>query len=100
MADDLKKTGRQDDERINIDQEHELGFSQALTASAPSPLVKATRRSINAERCGSISVRSLAASLRVATALVRPMRAASREPGSTRPFSSRLTTLSIASPFN
>lgn len=26
MADDLKKTGRQDDERINVEQEHELGY--------------------------------------------------------------------------
>jgi hypothetical protein len=26
MADDLKKTGRQDDERINVAQEHELNY--------------------------------------------------------------------------
>ena len=26
MADDLKKTGRQDDERINVDQDHELTY--------------------------------------------------------------------------
>jgi hypothetical protein len=26
MADDLRKTGRQDDERINLDQEHELVY--------------------------------------------------------------------------
>jgi hypothetical protein len=26
MADDLKKTGRQDDERINAEQDHELGY--------------------------------------------------------------------------
>lgn len=26
MADDLKQTGRQDDERINVDQDHELGY--------------------------------------------------------------------------
>lgn len=26
MADDLKRTGRQDDERINVEQEHELGY--------------------------------------------------------------------------
>ena len=26
MADDLKQTGRQDDERINVDQDHELTY--------------------------------------------------------------------------
>jgi hypothetical protein len=26
MADDLKQTGRPDDTRINVDQEHELGY--------------------------------------------------------------------------
>ena len=26
MADDLKKTGRQDDERINVEQDHELAY--------------------------------------------------------------------------
>jgi hypothetical protein len=26
MADDLKKTGKQDDERINVNQEHEVGY--------------------------------------------------------------------------
>jgi len=26
MADDLKKTDRQDDERINVDQDHELAY--------------------------------------------------------------------------
>ena len=26
MADDLKQTGRQDDERINVDQDHELSY--------------------------------------------------------------------------
>jgi hypothetical protein len=26
MADDLKQTGRQDDQRINIEQDHELGY--------------------------------------------------------------------------
>lgn len=26
MADDLKQTGRQDDERINPDQDHELAY--------------------------------------------------------------------------
>lgn len=26
MADDLKETGRQDDERINVDQDHELSY--------------------------------------------------------------------------
>ena len=26
MADDLKQTGRQDDQRINVEQDHELGY--------------------------------------------------------------------------
>jgi hypothetical protein len=26
MADDPKKTGRHDDERINVEQDHELGY--------------------------------------------------------------------------
>jgi hypothetical protein len=26
MADDLKQTGRQDDQRINVDQDHELSY--------------------------------------------------------------------------
>jgi hypothetical protein len=26
MADDLKQTGKQDDERINVDQDHELTY--------------------------------------------------------------------------
>jgi hypothetical protein len=26
MADDLKQTGRRDDERINVDQDHELSY--------------------------------------------------------------------------
>lgn len=26
MADDLKQTGRQDDERINVNQDHELSY--------------------------------------------------------------------------
>jgi hypothetical protein len=26
MADDLKQTGRQDDQRINVEQEHELSY--------------------------------------------------------------------------
>jgi hypothetical protein len=26
MADDVKKTGKQDDERINVDQDHELSY--------------------------------------------------------------------------
>jgi hypothetical protein len=34
MADDLKQTGRQDDARINVDQDHELGYwSERLGAS-------------------------------------------------------------------
>ena len=26
MADDLKETGKQDDQRINVDQDHELSY--------------------------------------------------------------------------
>jgi hypothetical protein len=26
MADDLKQTGKQDDQRINVDQDHELSY--------------------------------------------------------------------------
>ena len=34
MADDLKETGRQDDQRINVDQDHELSYwSQKLGVS-------------------------------------------------------------------
>lgn len=34
MADDLKKTGKQDDERINVDQDHELSYwSEKLAVS-------------------------------------------------------------------
>jgi hypothetical protein len=37
MADDLKKTGRQDDERINVDQDHEVTYwSQKLGVRATS----------------------------------------------------------------
>ena len=54
MADDLKKTGKQDDERINVDQEHELSYwSEELGVSrdqlrqavqAAGPMVKDVQR--------------------------------------------------------
>jgi len=54
MADDLKQTGRQDDQRINVDQEHELGYwSEKLGVSreqlrkavqAAGPMVKDIQR--------------------------------------------------------
>jgi hypothetical protein len=57
MADDLKQTGRQDDERINPDQDHELKFwSEKLGVSrdelrravqAAGPMVKDVQRHLN-----------------------------------------------------
>jgi hypothetical protein len=54
MADDLKKTGRQDDERINVEQDHELGYwAEKLGVSreqlrqavqAAGPMVKDVQR--------------------------------------------------------
>lgn len=54
MADDLKQTGRQDDERINVEQDHELGYwSEKLGVSreqlrravqSTGPMVKDIRR--------------------------------------------------------
>ncbi len=54
MADDLKKTGKQDDERINVDQDHELSYwSEKLGVSrdqlrkavqAAGPMVKDVQR--------------------------------------------------------
>jgi hypothetical protein len=54
MADNLKQTGRQDDERINVDQDHELGYwSEKLGVSrdelrkavqAAGPMVKDVQR--------------------------------------------------------
>jgi hypothetical protein len=54
MADDLKQTGRQDDARINVDQDHELGYwSEKLGVSrdelrkavqAAGPMVKDVQR--------------------------------------------------------
>jgi len=56
MADDLKKTGRQDDERINVEQEHELGYwAEKLGVSreqlrkavqAAGPVVKDVQRQL------------------------------------------------------
>jgi hypothetical protein len=57
MADDLKKTGKQDDERINVEQEHELGYwAEKLGVSreqlrkavqAAGPMVKDIRRHLS-----------------------------------------------------
>jgi len=57
MADDLKQTGRQDDQRINVEQDHELsywskelGVSRAELRSAvqqAGPLVKDVRQHLN-----------------------------------------------------
>ena len=57
MSDDLKKTGRQDDERINVEQDHELGYwSDKLGVSrdelrkavqAAGPMVKDVQRHLN-----------------------------------------------------
>jgi hypothetical protein len=54
MANDLKKTGKQDDERIKVDQEHELShWSKKLVVSrdqlrqavqAAGPMVKDIQR--------------------------------------------------------
>ena len=54
MADDLKITGKQDDERINVDQDHELSYwSKKLGVSrdqlrkavqAAGPMVKDVQR--------------------------------------------------------
>jgi hypothetical protein len=54
MADDLKQTGRQDDERINVEQEHELNhWAEKLgvereqlrkAVQAVGPMVKDVRR--------------------------------------------------------
>jgi hypothetical protein len=56
MADDLKKTGRQDDERINVEQDHELTYwSEKLGVSRDKlreavakagPLVKNVERQL------------------------------------------------------
>jgi hypothetical protein len=57
MADDLKQTGRQDDERINPDQDHELAYwSEKFGVSrdelrkavqAAGPMVKDVQRHLN-----------------------------------------------------
>ena len=57
MADDLKQTGRQDDERINPDQDHELKYwSEKFGVSrdelrkaveAAGPMVKDVRQHLN-----------------------------------------------------
>jgi hypothetical protein len=57
MADDLKQTGRQDDQRINVEQDHELsywskelGVSRAELRSAvqqAGSLVKNVRQHLN-----------------------------------------------------
>lgn len=57
MADDLKQTGRQDDQRINLDQDHEvhcwskeLGVSREELRRAveqAGPMVKNVRQHLN-----------------------------------------------------
>jgi len=57
MADDLKQTGRQDDARINPDQEHEVSYwSEKFGVSreelrravqAAGPMVKDVQRHLN-----------------------------------------------------
>jgi hypothetical protein len=57
MADNLKETGRQDDERINPDQDHELAYwSEKLGVSrdelrraveTAGPMVKDVQRHLN-----------------------------------------------------
>jgi hypothetical protein len=57
LADDLKQTGRQDDERMNPDQDHELAYwSQKFGLSrdelrkavqAAGPMVKDVRQHLN-----------------------------------------------------
>lgn len=57
MADDLKQTGRQDDQRINLDQDHEVNYwSKELGVSREElrraveqagPTVKNVRQHLN-----------------------------------------------------
>jgi hypothetical protein len=57
MADDLKQTGKPDDARINVDQEHELSYwAEKLGVSqdqlrkavlAAGPMVKDVQRHLN-----------------------------------------------------
>ena len=57
MADNLKKTGKPDDARINVEQDHELGYwSEKLGVSreelrkavqAAGPMVKDVQRHLN-----------------------------------------------------
>ncbi|HEX6414346.1 MAG TPA: DUF3606 domain-containing protein [Burkholderiales bacterium] len=57
MADDLKQTGRQDDQRINLDQDHEVNYwSKELGVSREElrraveqagPMVKNVRQHLN-----------------------------------------------------
>lgn len=57
MADDLKQTGRQDDQRINLDQDHEVNYwSKELGVSRDElrraveqagPMVKNVRQHLN-----------------------------------------------------
>jgi hypothetical protein len=57
MADDLKQTGKPDDQRINPDQEHELNYWSAKlgvsrdelrkAVQAAGPMVKDVQRHLN-----------------------------------------------------
>jgi hypothetical protein len=44
MADDLKQTGRQDDQRINVDQEHEIGYWSEKLGVSRARLVEAVQK--------------------------------------------------------
>lgn len=68
MADDLKQTGRQDDARINVDQDHEVNYrSEKLGVSreqlrkavqAAGPMVKDVERHLNRQSTTNSSGRS------------------------------------------
>lgn len=57
MADDLKETGRQDDTRININQDHEINYWSKELGISPNelrqavgyagPIIKDVRRYLN-----------------------------------------------------
>jgi hypothetical protein len=43
QSDDLKQTGRQDDERINVEQDHEVGYWAEKFGVSPERLRKAVQ---------------------------------------------------------
>jgi hypothetical protein len=44
MADDLKQTGKQDDQRINVEQDHELGYWSEKLGVSRDALRKAVQQ--------------------------------------------------------